>query len=64
MKKAYEVVVAVTGSHKDRERIVFVEAQSKRELVGAHDVKRVFTRYEMKAEDCPCELIDNVIVSK
>lgn len=64
MKKAYEVVMAVTGSHKDSERIVFVEAESKRELVGAYDVKRVFTRPDLKPEDCPCEVVENVIVSK
>lgn len=64
MKKAYEVVVAVTGGSKDQERIIFVAANSKREVVHAHDVKRVFTRPDMTAEDCPCELIDNVIVSK
>ena len=64
MKKAYEVVVAVTGGSKDQERIIFVEAESKRELANAHDVKRVFTRSEMKAEDCPYELVENAIVSK
>lgn len=64
MKKAYEVVVAVTGGSKDQERIIFVEAESKRDFSFANDIKRVHTRFDMKSEDCPCEIIDNVIVSK
>lgn len=64
MKKAFEVVMAVTGSHEDRERIVFVAAKSKRELANANDVKRVYTRYEMKAGDCPYELVGDTILSK
>lgn len=64
MKKAYEVVVAVTGGSKDQERIIFVEASPKRDIVNADGVTRVFTRPDMKPEDCPCEIIDNVIVSK
>lgn len=64
MKKAYEVVMAVTGGSKDQERIVFVEAGNKRDLIQAYDVKRVFARPDIKPEDCPCELIDNVILSK
>lgn len=63
MKKAYEVVVAVTG-YKNRARTVFVEAESKRQVAAAYDIKRVFTRPDMKPEDCPCEIIDDVIISK
>lgn len=64
MKKAFEVIMAVTGSYKDRERTVFVEAESKRQVAAAYDVKRVFTRPDIKPEDCPCEVVDNVILSK
>lgn len=57
-------MVAVTGGSKDQERIVFVEAENKRSIINVRGVKRVFSRPDMKPEDCPCEIIDNVIVSK
>lgn len=53
MKKAFEVVLLVTGSYKERKRTTFVEAESKEEILKSVEVCRVIARPDMNPDCCP-----------
>lgn len=62
--KAYEVNLSVWGGYKNQARKVFVKANSIDEVKRCDDVLKVWFRKDMKPEDCPCEIIDNVITEQ
>ena len=51
--KAFEVKQKIRGGHKDQTRTIFVEANSKKELMQDPDTVKVWERQDMKPDDCP-----------
>jgi hypothetical protein len=62
--KAFEVKLAVTGGHKGQTRTVFVEANTKSEVENCEGVIQVWPRPDMKSEECPMQIISDVIAEK
>lgn len=62
--KAYEVVVKVPNSYEDATRIIFVQAESKKQLKEIDGVLRIYERTDVTLEECSFEVKFGAISSK